>query len=568
MRKEFLFIVAALTLVNVVQAQTRGTKVGYIDMEYILQNVPNYTEAQTQLEQKAQQWKQEVETKKIEINKLKEALQAEKALLTKGLIEERTAEITFLENENLEYQQKRFGPNGDLMTQKAGLTKPIQDQVFSAVQDIAEAKKYDFIFDKTSDLTMLFAAKRFDISDQIVRVLNRTEKREQLTKKQLKQEEAKEAKEEAINDNPALSDRQQSLDAKKATRDAAIADRLALQEQRKQAAEDKRLQIVADREAKRNGTDPTIAKTTTADKDADKEAALAAEAEAKQLQADERAKALESRKQAAEDKKKALEERKLQILAEREAKKTNAAPTTAKITTVGNTTDKESALAAAAEAKQLQADERAKSLEIRKQAAEDKKKALEEKRLQILADRETKKTTVAPAASNTEVAPVNVSEKQTSKTTAAEADAEAKQKQADARLKAMEDRKKIAEDNKKAIEEKRKQAIEAKESKKTGTVSENKIKEETKTPATDTEPAKAANETATAEETTTKTTAEEAKQKQAEARAKTLEERNKVIEERKKAAEEKRKKILEDREAAKKAQEEKLKTIKENSNNN
>jgi Skp family chaperone for outer membrane proteins len=568
MRKEFLFIVAALTLVNVLQAQTRGTKVGYIDMEYILQNVPNYTEAQSQLEQKAQQWKQEVETKKIEINKLTEALKAEKALLTKGLIEERTAEITFLENENLEYQQKRFGPNGDLMTQKAGLTKPIQDQVFSAIQDIAEAKKYDFIFDKTSDLTMLFAAKRFDISDQIVRVLNRTEKREQLTKKQLKEEEAKEAKEEAINDNPALSARQQSLDAKKATRDAAIADRLALQEQRKQAAEDKRLQIVADREAKRNGTDPTIATTETADKAADKEAALAAATEAKQLQADERAKALESRKQAAEDKKKALEERKLQILADREAKKTNAAPTTAKTTTVGNTTDKEAALAAAAEAKQLQADDRAKSLEIRKQAAEDKKKALEEKRLQILADRETKKTTVAPAASNTEVAPVNVSEKQTSKTTAAEAAAEAKQKQADARLKAMEDRRKIAEDNKKAIEEKRKQAIEAKESKKTGTVSENKIKEETKTPATDAEPAKAANETATAEETTTKTTAEEAKQKQAEARATTLEERNKVIEERKKAAEEKRKKILEAREAAKKAQEEKLKTIKENTNNN
>jgi len=487
MRKEFLFIVALLIIGNAVQAQTRGTKVGYIDMEYILQNVPDYTEAQSQLEQKAQKWKQEVETKKIEINKLKEALKAEKALLTKGLIEERTSEIAFLENENLEYQQKRFGPNGDLMTQKAGLTKPIQDQVFSAVQDIAEAKKYDFIFDKTSDLTMLFAAKRFDISDQIVRVLNRTEKREQLTKKQLKEEEAREAKEEAINDNPALSARQQSLDAKKSTRDAAVADRLALQEQRKQAAEDKRLQIIADREAKRNGTAPTTAKTST---------------------------------------------------------------------TAGNTSDKEAALTAAAEAKQSQADERAKTLEIRKQAVEDKKKALEERRLQILADREAKKTAAVPAT-NTEVSPENVSEKQTTKTAAATAAEEAKQKQADARSQALEDRKKIAEDNKKAIEEKRKQAIEAKQTKKTGTVSESTIKEEVKTPAPD-----------TVKETTIKTTAEEAKQKQADAKAKTLEERNKVIEERKKALEEKRKKILEDREAAKKAQQQKLKTTKENTNNN
>jgi Skp family chaperone for outer membrane proteins len=499
MRKQFLFIFISLIVSYTFQAQTRGTKVGYIDMEYILQNVPDYTEAQNQLEQKAQRWKQEVETKKIEINKLKEALKAEKSLLTKGLIEERIAEITFLENENLEFQQKRFGPNGDLMTQKAGLTKPIQDQVFSAVQDIAEAKKYDFIFDKTSDLTMLFAAKRFDISDQIIRVLNRTEKREQLTKKQLKEEEAKEAKEEAINDNPALSARQKSLDTKKAARDAAIADRLLLQEQRKQAAEDKRLQIIADREAKKNGTTPTTAKTaTTADKNVEKEAALTA----------------------------------------------------------------------AAEAKQKQVDARAKTLEDRKKVAEDNKKAQEERRLQILADREAKKTGAAPAASSTQVSPENVAEKETAKTAATTAAAEAKQKQADARAKTLEDRKKVAEDNKKAQEEKRKQAIEAKDTKKTGTVSESTIKEEAKAPTTDTQPAKAANETVTAKEPATKTAAEEAKQKQADARAKTLEDRNKVIEERKKALEEKRKKILEDREAAKKAQEEKLKTTKENTNNN
>jgi Skp family chaperone for outer membrane proteins len=557
MRKEILFIFLTLNLVGAVQAQTKGTKIGYIDMEYILQNVPDYTEAQNQLEEKAQKWKQEVEAKKIEINKLKDALKSEKALLTKGLIEERMAEIAFLENENLEYQQKRFGPNGDLMMQKVGLTKPIQDQVFAAVQDIAEAKKYDFIFDKNSDLTMLFAAKRFDISDQIVRVLNRTEKREQLTKKQLKEEEAKEAKEEAINDNPALAERKKALDEKKATRDAAVADRIALQAQRKQEAEEKRLQIIADKEAKRNGTGPTTAKTSIADKSADKEAALAAAAEAKQLQADERAQALEIRKQAAEDRKKTLEERKLQILADREAKKTSTPATTERITTSENTANKEAALAAAAEAKQLQADERAKALEIRKQAAEDKKKAAEEKRLQILADRKTKKIAASPAASNTEVAPVNASEKITSKSATANADEEAKQKQADARAKAMEDRKKIAEDNKKALEEKRKQAIEAKETKKTGTISESTLKQDVKTP-----------EPNTAQEATTKTTAEEAKQKQADAKAKTIEERNRIIEDRKKTLEERRKKILEEREVAKKAQEEKLKKTKENTNNN
>ena len=475
MKKQFLFISLILILSNTFQAQTRGTKVGYIDMEYILQNVPDYTEAQNQLEQKAQKWKQEIEAKKIEINKLKEALKAEKALLTKGLIEERIAEITFLENETLDYQQKRFGPNGDLMSQKAGLTKPIQDQVFTAVQDIAETKKYDFIFDKTSDLTMLFAAKRFDISDQIIRVLTRTEKREQLTKKQLKEEEAKEMQQDALDENPALSDRQKALDAKKVARDKIIADRVLLLEERKKTAEDRRLQILSDREAKKTGVTPATSKTT--------------------------------------------------------------------VPISGNEIQKEAAQTAAAEAKQKQLEERALILETRKKAVEDNKKAQEEKRKQILADREAKKTGDVPVtttAKTTAVDPnANAVEKEEAKTAAEEA----KQKQIDARAKTLEDRKKMAEENKKAQEEKRKQALGEKEVKKTGTVSESTIKEAEKKTDTVTESAKE----------TPKTAAEEAKQKQIDARAKTLEDRKKVIEDRKKVLEEKRLKILEDREAARKA---------------
>jgi Skp family chaperone for outer membrane proteins len=175
-------------------SQTRGVKIGYIDMEYILQNVPDYMEAKSQLEAKAQKWKQEIEAKKNEISKLKESLKTEKVLLTKELIEEREEEITFQENELLDYQQKRFGPNGDLSIQKAVLAQPIQDQVFTAAQDIAEAKKYDFIFDKSSDLTMLFAAKRFDISDQVVRVITRANKEKPIEQKTTERRRSKRGK--------------------------------------------------------------------------------------------------------------------------------------------------------------------------------------------------------------------------------------------------------------------------------------------------------------------------------------------------------------------------------------
>jgi Skp family chaperone for outer membrane proteins len=321
MRKHFLIPILALIVTNTIQSQTRGTKIGYIDMEYILQNVPNYAEANVQLEQKAQKWKQEIEAKKIEIDKIKEALKAEKALLTKGLIEEREMEIKFLENDLLDFQQKRFGANGDLMIQKSILVKPIQDQVFTAVQDIAEAKRYDFIFDKSSDLTMLFSAKRFDISDQVLRVLNRAEKREQLTKKQLEAEDAKESKEDAIDENPALAERQKVLEDKKTARDKIIADRKSAQEAKKQEYEERRQKIIADREAKKNGT--VSASTTTEDKKTsttdDKESVKSAVEEAKQNQADARAKTLEDRKKVIEDRKKAVEERRIRTLEVRDS---------------------------------------------------------------------------------------------------------------------------------------------------------------------------------------------------------------------------------------------------------
>ncbi|MDI6048624.1 OmpH family outer membrane protein [Flavobacterium sp. XS2P24] len=323
MRKQFLYLFLALVVVQTAEAQTRGTKLGYIDMEYILQNVPDYTEAKAQLEQKAEKWKLEIDTKKIEINKLKDALKAERALLTKELIDERETEINFLENENLDYQQKRFGANGDLMIQKSVLVKPIQDQVFTAVQDIAERLKYDFIFDKTSDLTMLFAAKRFDISDQILRTLNRTEKREQLTKKQQKEEEAKENKEDALDENPALADRQKLLDDKKAIRDKVIADRKLLQEQKKKEFDDKRKQIAADREAKKNGTVSANVKidstATAASNEPAKDSTKLAVEDAKQKQAAAKAKTLEDRKKVLEDRKKALDEKRKKILEDREA---------------------------------------------------------------------------------------------------------------------------------------------------------------------------------------------------------------------------------------------------------
>jgi Skp family chaperone for outer membrane proteins len=295
-------------------------------MEYILQNVPDYNEAKNQLEQKAQKWKQEIETKKNEITRLKELLATERVLLTKELLEEREEEISFQEKELLDYQEKRFGPKGDLTIQKAVLAQPVQDQVFNAAQDIAEAKKYDFIFDKTSDLTILFAAKRYDISDQVIRVITRTNKRNQLTKKQLKEDEKKEALENMEDESPALAERNKKLAERKAAREKLIADK-------KLAAEERKQQLLAAKEAKKNGT--TVPAKSKLKETAKETATDSSKTNVKDLKLDEKPikkevdstliikkqKASEDRAKILADRKKALEDKKKKVLEDREAAK-------------------------------------------------------------------------------------------------------------------------------------------------------------------------------------------------------------------------------------------------------
>ena len=319
--KKLLFIIALLSFTAYAQT-ARGVKIGYIDMEYILEKVPDYAEANNQLEQKAQKWKQEIEVKKAEISKIKESLKTERVLLTKELIEEREEEIAYLEKELLEYQEKRFGPNGDLIIQKSVLIKPIQDQIFTIVQDVAEQRKYDFIFDKSSDLTMLFAAQKYDISDFVVKKLITSQKREEMSKKQLKVLEAKEALEEAVADNPALTERQRLLDEKKAAREKLIEERKQANEQKKADAAEKRKKLIEERDAKKNGT--VIEKETSSDSTSTKESndkEAAKEVDKKPTPSELRQKAIEEKNKKLDERKKALEEKKKKIEAAKEAAK-------------------------------------------------------------------------------------------------------------------------------------------------------------------------------------------------------------------------------------------------------
>ena len=311
-----LFLMAMVGLMSFVSNAQRGVRIGYIDTEYILQNVPEYQEATAQLETKVQQWKKEIDQRLGEIDTKKKQLNSESVLLTKELYDERLEDINFEEAEILDYQQKRFGPNGDLMIQKKQLMQPIQDQIFAAVQDMAKSRNYDFVFDKSADVVMLYSAERFDISDEIIRAISRTAKRNQAQSKA--ERKALEDEDVVPEINEELEARQQAIDEKKAEREKAAEERRALQQAKRDslesAAEARRQKILDDRakaKAEREGKTIENDSTTVGGTASDAGKTPEQIAEEKQQQK------LNDR----EARKKELEERRQKILADREKAK-------------------------------------------------------------------------------------------------------------------------------------------------------------------------------------------------------------------------------------------------------
>lgn len=254
MRKVYFLLLIILATVAQTHAQ-RNMRFGYIDMEYILENVDEYQEASAQLENRVQRWKVELDNHKEEIEGMRLDLSNERTLLTHELIEEREEEIQVKEDALSTLQQKRFGSKGDYYTQRRRLVQPIQDQVYTIVQELAEARKYDFIFDKTSNAAMLFAAERHDISDLILRRIDRSSNRRQATNKDeekeiekresLTDEQDKELTEREKEREEKLSDRQKQIEERTRVRDSTRAAKQA-------EFEDRRQRILDERQRKRD----------------------------------------------------------------------------------------------------------------------------------------------------------------------------------------------------------------------------------------------------------------------------------------------------------------------------
>ncbi|MCK5814455.1 MAG: OmpH family outer membrane protein [Flavobacteriaceae bacterium] len=178
-----ILLFAIISSIGLSSFSQKGQRIAFVDMNYILENIPAYTKAQTQLDKKVKLWQLALDQKRDKITIMQTDLNNEKALLTEDLITDREEDIVIEQLELKKAEQFYFSTNGNLFLLRKQLVTPIQDQVYNAVQEIAKVRKYDYVFDKSADLIMLYSNKSNDISELVLRSIVRGEKIEKAKRK-------------------------------------------------------------------------------------------------------------------------------------------------------------------------------------------------------------------------------------------------------------------------------------------------------------------------------------------------------------------------------------------------
>jgi outer membrane protein len=174
--KRFITIVFFGLIFGFSATTANAQRFALVDTDLILAKLPEYAQAQQQLDQLSRTWQGEVEALRSEAEALQKAYDAEKILLTEEKQQSKLEEIRKKDEEAKNLQRKYFGPDGEVYKKRQALVRPIQDKVYNAVQSIARKKKLDVVFDKGSDLITLYNNGKADITDDVLRELNVTTK--------------------------------------------------------------------------------------------------------------------------------------------------------------------------------------------------------------------------------------------------------------------------------------------------------------------------------------------------------------------------------------------------------
>jgi len=164
MKGVILTFVIAFLLITAVSAQ----RLAYVDSDYILKHMPEYASAKRQLDALSAQWQKEIDERYQEIDRLYKAYQADEVLLSPDMKKRREAEIADKERTAKDFQSQKFGPQGELEQKSNAIMKPIQEKIAKAIQAVAESDNLDMVFDKNSEIIMLYANPRYDKSADVL----------------------------------------------------------------------------------------------------------------------------------------------------------------------------------------------------------------------------------------------------------------------------------------------------------------------------------------------------------------------------------------------------------------
>ena len=168
--KKYLLIIA-LSFLVFAPLSAQKFSVAYVDMQYILKNLPQYETANEQLNMISKRWQKDIDAAQNEAKVLATNYQTEQIFLSAEMKERREAEILAKEQEVLELKRKYFGQDGEWYKKREALLKPIQDEVYTAIQDIANEKRYDVVKDRSSEPSLIYMSSKLDISDQVLEKL-------------------------------------------------------------------------------------------------------------------------------------------------------------------------------------------------------------------------------------------------------------------------------------------------------------------------------------------------------------------------------------------------------------
>ena len=169
MKRYFLFF-AVLFFVGT--STISAQRIAVVDINQVLESLPEYQQAQKDLDRQAATWRQEIAQEYDVIKSMYNKYQAEQVLLSDEVRKQREEEIVNKEKSVREMQKQRFGPEGALFKRRQALVQPIQDKVYTTIEDYANAKDFDFILDKGSSAGLLFVNSRFDKTEDIIDRVN------------------------------------------------------------------------------------------------------------------------------------------------------------------------------------------------------------------------------------------------------------------------------------------------------------------------------------------------------------------------------------------------------------